>query len=140
MEYFAQVSQQAIDAKPPYRGVVSMLHFGEYILIKSEICGEIERRWFHQNNPIYYYHMSREERLPIVHAMYLAGCSIAEIAEMMGFSSSTISNDVQRLPEGPGTRRIARIIAKDVTPPNMVLKSTINQKPQSFTPQYTDSY
>jgi hypothetical protein len=53
-EYFAHVSQQAMNAKPPYRGRVELLHFGPYVLVKSEISGKLERRWFHDETPIAY--------------------------------------------------------------------------------------
>ena len=138
-EYFAQVSQQAITTQPPFRGVVSMLHYGDYILIKSEILGEIQRRWFHKENPIYYYHLPKEIRLPLVQGMFQAGCSISEIAEIIGLSKSTIAKDIKQLEYD--LSRIARaevnlpqVKAHDVTPNDLILKSTINQKPRNFNP------
>jgi hypothetical protein len=140
MEYFAQVSQKAYDAKPPFRGLVSMHKHGDYILIKSEIAGEIERRWFHQLNPIFYYYLPKEVRLPLVQEMYCAGNSLSEIAELIGLSKSTISADITELKKRFQTDGMIPIKPRDVTPAGIVLKSTIQQKPQSFTQQYIDSY
>jgi DNA-binding transcriptional ArsR family regulator len=138
-EYFAQVSQQAITVQPPYRGVVSMLHFGDYILIKSENFGEIQRRWFHKENPIYYYHLPKEIRLPLVQGMFQAGCSISEIAEIVGLSKSTISKDIKQLEYDLSRTAhvelsLPQVKAHDVTPTDLILKSTINQKPRNFNP------
>lgn len=140
MEYFARAAQKAVDTPPPYRGKVSMLHYGDYVLITSEICGEIERRWFHEQNPIYYYHMTREARLPLVRAMYVSGCSPAEIAELIGFSATTVSADIHASERVLETQYMPRIKPRDVTPKDVILKSTSNQKPQSFTPQDPYSY
>lgn len=127
-EYFATVSQQAMDAKPPYRGKVELLHFGEYVLVKSEICMKIERRWFHNETPIFYYHLPKDLRLPIVEEMFRSGCNAKEIAELIGLSNSTIASDIKEL---IGLRRMtecSQMKAEDVTPPDLVLKSTSNQK------------
>lgn len=132
MEYFASVSQKAMDAKQPYRGSVSMMHYGDYVLITSEICGEIERRWFHKENAIFYYYLPKDVRIPIVTEMYYAGCSVAEIAELIGLSKSTINSDINELKLKFGVAQLPQIVAHDVTSPDLILKSTINQKPQNY--------
>jgi predicted transcriptional regulator len=132
VEYFAEVSQKAISAQAPYRGRVEMLHYGDYILITSEICGEIERRWFHKQYPIFYYYLPKDIRIPIVHDMYRSGCSISEIAELIGLSRSTISNDISEIKQKLDVAELPQIKAQDVTREDLILKSTINQKPRQY--------
>jgi hypothetical protein len=135
-EYFAMVSQQAMDVKLPFRGKVEMLHFGDYVLIKSEIAGQTQRRWFHKERPIFYYHLPKELRRPIVIQMYHSGCSAKEIAEMIGLSVSTITLDVKELKAHQ--MLFSQIKSMDVTPKDLILKSTINQKPRQFNPANRD--
>lgn len=132
MEYFTAVSQQALEAQQPYRGIVSMLHYGDYILIKSEIMGEVQRRWFHKEGAIFYYYLPKEERIPIVTEMFYSGCTVTEISEMVGLSRSTINNDVNELKLKYGVAQLPQIVAHDVTPDDLILKSTINQKPANY--------
>jgi hypothetical protein len=139
-EYFAEVSQQAISAKPPHRGKVEMSHFGDYILVKSEIAGEIQRRWFYQERPIYYYYLPKDARIPLVAKLYNAGFSCKEIAELIGLSVTTIASDIKEatahhLCSDFSVRQVA-----DKTPPDLVLKSTANQKPQTYIPQVANAW
>jgi AraC-like DNA-binding protein len=136
-EYFAGVSQQAMDAKPPYRGKVELLHFGDYVLVKSEISAKIERRWFHQETPIAYYHLPKELRLPIVEEMYRSGCVAKEIAELIGVSSTTIATDIKELMGMCRMTECSQFKAQDVTPTDLILKSTTSQKMvRGHNPQY----
>jgi hypothetical protein len=129
-EYFAQVSQQAMDAKPPYRGKVELLHYGSYVLVKSEISGKLERRWFHDETPIAYYHLPKHVRQPLVEQLFRAGCSNKEIAELIGVSSSTIILDIKELQGIHHITPFSQTKAIDVTPPDLILKSTTHQKMQ----------
>jgi len=138
-EYFAHVSQQAMNAKPPYRGRVELLHFGPYVLVKSEISGKLERRWFHDETPIAYYHLPKGARQPLVEELFRSGCSSKEIAELIGVSSSTILLDIKEL---QGIRHItpfSQMKAIDVTPADLVLKSTTHQKMIVSAPQLAQS-
>lgn len=134
-QYFAEVSQRAITIEPPHRGLVSMLHFGDYVLVKSEIACVIQRRWFFKEMPIFYYHLPKEIRLPLVAQMYNSGCKAIEIAEIVGLSQSTISNDLKEL-KNPERASLFVFSPKTVdnTPKDLVLKSTINQKQRNFNP------
>ncbi len=133
-EYFAVVAQRAMDAKLPYRGKVELLHFGDYVLIKSEIAHEIERRWFHKECPIFYYYMPKNIRQPIVAQMFRAGCNAKEIAELVGLSVSTITLDIKELKAHFLITDGSQLPPKDITPKDLILKSTINQKPRQYAP------
>lgn len=134
-EYFAQVSQQAINVKPPYRGKVEMTHFGEYILVKSEVAGEIQRRWFYEERPIFYYYLPKDTRLPLVAKLYNAGFNGKEIAELIGLSYTTIATDLKEAMAHHLCSEFSQTQIQDKTPPDLVLKSTANQKPQTYIPQ-----
>jgi hypothetical protein len=129
-EYFAQVSQEAITIKPPHRGVVSMLHYGDYVLITSEIKSEIQRRWFHQENPIYYYHLPKQIRLHIVNEMWTSGCNASEIADLIGVSHTTITNDLKEIKKVRVITVLPQYKPEDRTPEDLVLKSSVAQKQQ----------
>jgi predicted transcriptional regulator len=128
-EYFARVSQQAMDVKPPHRGKVELLHYGDYVLVRSEIEGRLERRWFHQETPIAYYYLPKSSRLKLVADMYNSGCSIKEIAELIGISTSTITLDIKEAKAHHWCSDFSQTKVRDVTPPDLILKSTVNQKP-----------
>jgi hypothetical protein len=134
-EYFAQASQAAVNAKPPHRGKAELLHFGDYILIKSEIAGEIQRRWFYQERPIAYYYLPKAARQPLVMQMYRAGCKASEIAELIGMSNSTILLDIKELIGHGYMTEFSQTKAIDATPADLILKSTTNQKPVVSTGQ-----
>lgn len=134
-EYFAQVSQEAINVKPPHRGKVEMSHYGDYILIKSEVAGEVQRRWFYEERPIFYYYLPKHARLPLVAKLYNAGCSAKEIAELIGLSVTTITSDIKEAGAYHLCSEFSRVSITDKTPKDLVLKSTVNQKPQTYIPQ-----
>jgi predicted transcriptional regulator len=134
-EYFAQVSQEAINVKPPYRGKVEMSHFGDYILIKSEIKGEIQRRWFYEERPIFYYYLPKDARIPFVAKLVNAGFTAKEIAELIGLSVTTIASDIKEATAHGLCSEFSVLKAVDKTPADLVLKSTVNQKPVTYVPQ-----
>jgi hypothetical protein len=94
-EYFATVSQQAIQCEPPHRGRVEMTHFGRYTLVVSEVNGVIFRRWFLDQSPIYAYYIETTERRHLVAAVYKSGCKAGEVAELLGLTDSAVSADLK---------------------------------------------
>lgn len=137
-EYFANVSQEAIRCAPPYRGRVELTHYGRYTLVMHETDGRIQRRWFLDEAPIFHYHLPQDVRRETVAEMYKAGCKAGEIAEVLGVNDSTISADLKHLRTYYANSVEPQVKPQDVTPLDLVLKSTATMKAESYQPRATD--
>jgi hypothetical protein len=134
-EYFASVSQQAIQCEPPHRGRVEMTHFGRYTLVTSEVNGVTFRRWFMDQSPIYSYYIETSERRHLVAAVYKSGCKAGEVAELLGLTDSAVSADLKFMRTNYPDQVEPQVKPEDVTAPDQILKNTSAMKPQAYQPQ-----
>jgi hypothetical protein len=133
-EYFASVSQQAIQCEPPFRGRVEMLHFGRYTLVTHEANGETHRRWFLDESPIFSYYLETNARRQLVAAVFKSGCKAGEVAELLGLTDSAVSADLKFLRTNYPDQVEPQVKAVDATPSDRVLKNTAAMKPQAYQP------
>ena len=88
-----------VDKRGNHRVQVRVDAFNDIVLVECEYKGILYRDWFHEGVPVFTYWLSREQRIDIVKAFFEEGYTQSKIAQMLGFSPTTIGKDVRYLRE-----------------------------------------